>query len=270
MHLLILHSKLLLDIKSLIYDNGDQLLSKLAAIEARLFKDSPSPGSRVASSCEQIQIPNFLIDKFEEASRLGRPELENGNNLPMHQGINAFLSHYTDDTTTSQFSGGFLLETPTQTPDQFLRMMKAIWIIQRVRYSKEYTQASQSGNRLLRCFVESLGQKCLEDFNRFAQLPPGNVFKVRNEPDPISLSELGEDAFRIWPNVTRPLDIFDTASMDSLKMIFRALLRPPPNQGQATSTASYRQLILLRQDNTLLEMIVKETSEADASTNSQS
>lgn len=268
--MLILHSKLLLDIKSLIYDNGDQLLSKLAVIEARLFKDTASPGSRVASSCEQIQIPKYLIDKFEESSRLGRPELENGNILPMHQGINAFLSHYKDDTTTSQFSGGFLLETPTQSPEQYLRMMKAIWIIQRVRYSKEYTQASQSGNRLLRCFVESLGQKCLEDFNRFAQMPPGNVFKVRDEPDPISLSELGEESFRIWPNVARSLDIFDTETMDSLKMVFRALLRPPPNQGLSTTPACYRQLILLRHDNTLLEMIVKETSEADASTNSQS
>ena len=255
----------------MIYDNGDQLLSKLSAIEARLFSDVPSPGARAAASCEQIQIPHFLIDKFEEASRLGRPELEDGNVFPMHKGINAFLSHYKEDPASSQFSGGgFLLETPTQSPEQFLRMMKAIWIIQRVRYSTEYTQASRSGNRLLRCFVESLGHKCLEDFNRFAQQPPGNIFKVRNEPDPITLSELGEDAFAIWPHRSRPLDIFDTASMDSLKIIFRALLRPPPMQAHSPASARYRQLLLLRHDNTLLEMIVKETSEADASTNSQS
>lgn len=263
-------SKLLLDIKPLIYDNGDQLLSKLAAIEARLFSDTPSPGSRIALSCEQIQIPQFLMDKFEEASRSGRSELQNGNVFPMHQGINAFLAHYKEETTPSQFSGGFLLETPTQSPEQFLRMMKAVWIIQRVRYSKEYSLASQSGNRLLRCFVESLGQKCLEDFNRFAQLPPGNPFKVRNEPDPITLSGLGEESFAIWPHTARPLDIFDTASLDSLKIIFRALLRPPPIQNLSPSAARYRQILLLRHDSTLIEMIVKETSEADASTNSQS
>lgn len=188
----------------------------------------------------------------------------------MHQGINVFLLHYKEESATSQFSGGFLLETPTQSTEQFVRMMKPIWIIQRVRENREYIQACQSGNRLLRCFVENLGQKCLEDFNRFAQTPPSNVFKVRNEPDPVALGQLGEDAFQIWPKLARSLDIFEISSMDSLKIIFRALLRPPPVANLNPNQARYKQLLLLRHDNTLVEMITKETSEVDSSTNSQS
>jgi hypothetical protein len=254
----------------MIYDNGDQLLSKLTTIEEKLFGNTPPPACQIATRCEQIQIPKFLIDKFEEASRGARPELQDGGVFPMHQGINAFLSHYKQDAASSQFSGGFLLETPTQSPEHFLRMMKTIWIIQRVRNSREYTQACQSGNRLLKCFVESLGQKCVEDFNRFAQSPPGNVFRVRNEPDMITLSQMGDESFAIWPNMVRPLDIFDTASMDSLKIVFRALLRPPPTLHLAPMPSRYKQLLLLRHDNTLLELIIKETSETDSSTNSQS
>lgn len=264
------YRKLLLDIKDLIRDNGDHLLTRLATIEARLFNDISSPGARVATNVQQIQVPPFLTDKFAEASRQARPELEQGGSFPLNQGINAFLSHYREDAATTQFSGGFLLETPTQSPEHFLRMMKTIWIIQRVRESREYLQACQSGNRLIRCFVESLGQKCLENFNRFAQSPPLSVFKVRNEPDPITLSQLGEESFSIWPKVSRTLDIFDTSTMDALKVVFRALLRPTPTQVLNPNSSRYKQLLLLRHDNTLLEMIVKETSEADSSTNSQS
>lgn len=267
---LILSSKLLLDIKSLITDNGDQLLSKLASIETKLFSDVSSPGARVALSVQQIQVPQFLADKFEAASRAARPELENGKAFSMHQGINAFLTHYKEDATSARFSGGFLLETPTQSPQDFLRMMKPIWIIQTVRESREYLQASQSGNRLLRCFVESLGQKCLDDFNRYAQAPPLNTCRVRNEPDAVTLSQLGEEAFQIWPKVNKSMDIFDISSMDSLKIIFRALLKPSPMSNLNPNHARHKQLVLLKHDSTLVEMVTKETSEADASTNSQS
>ena len=222
-----------------------------------------------ATQCDQVHIPQYVNDRFEEASKAARPQSKKGEAFPIHQGITAFLTHYKDDSS-SQFAGGFLLEEPTQTPEQFLRVMKTIWIIQRVQTSKEYAQGIKAGNRLLMCFVESLGQKCLEGFNRFASPPSGGTYKVRDEPNAIILSQLGDEAFEIWPSATRPLDIFDTASMDALKVVFRALLRPPPIQHLSPTPSRYRQLLLLRHDNTLLEMITKETSETDSSTNSQS
>lgn len=251
------------------YDNGDGLLAKLKTSEAKVFGDAAPQAGQKATRCDQIRISQFLMDRFEDASKAARPQSKDGAAFPVHQGLSAFLSHYKEDSI-SQFSGGFLLEEPTQSPEHFLRMMKTIWIMQRIQNSKEYTQACKAGNRLLRCFVESLAQKCLEGFNRFAGPPSGNMFKVRNEPDIITLNQLGSEAFEIWPKVARPLDIFDTASMDSLKIVFRALLRPPPTQHLSPTPSRYRQLLLLRHENTLLEMITKETSEHDASTNSQS
>jgi hypothetical protein len=252
-----------------VYDNGDGLLSKLVTIEAKLFGEATPQASQTAVRCSQIEVSQFLKDRFEAASRAGKPHLKDGGVFPIHQGITAFLTHYKEDSS-SQFSGGFLLEEPIQSPEHFLRMMKTIWIIQRIQASREYIQACKSGNRLLKCFVESLAQKCLENFNRYTAPPSENTFKVRNEPNIITLNGLGPEAFEIWPIVVRPLDVFDIASMDSLKIVFRALLRPPPIQHLSPTPSRYRQLLLLRHDNTLLEMITKETSEIDASTNSQS
>lgn len=209
----------------MVYDNGDGLLQKLTEIEGKLFGEGKLLSLKVAIRCDQIQIPQYLRDRFEDASIAEKPQLKEGGPFPVHQGLTAFLLHYKEDIA----SGGFLLEEPTQTPEQYLRMMKTIWIMQRIQSSKEYTQARKAGNRLLICFVESLAQNCLDGFNRFAGPTFEKTFKIRTEPDPVSLNQLEEDSFAIWPRNVQPLDIFDTASMDSLKLVFRALLRPPPN-----------------------------------------
>jgi hypothetical protein len=246
-------------------------MSRISLLEARIFGNTPPLASgRVAVRCDQIQIPEFIVDKFEEASRTTRPDLSSGSALPMNEGINAFLLHYKEDAVTSSFSGDFLLQTPTQSPAQYLRMMKTIWIIQTVLECTEYKEACQNGNRLLRCFVEGLAQKSLDEFNRFADGPRGNPYKVRNEPSEEDLSPLGKDAFAIWPKPVRQPDRFDTASMDSLKIVLRAALQLPPTPYLAPTSSRHKELLLLRHNSTLLEMVVRETWQADQYTNSQS
>lgn len=196
------------------------------------------------------------MQRFEDASTDARPDLRLGASFPMQLGINAFLIHYKDESSSASFTGGFLLPPPTQSPEQYLRMIKCIWIIQRVQACEKYIEAcGPSRNRLLQCFVEGLAQKCLEAFNRFAQPVSGGYFKVRNEPSEDVLRPLGNEAFSIWPKVVQPPDPFDIASVDSLKIVLRA-----PLNYQTQSTRS-KELLLLRHDPTLLEMLTKETSE---------
>lgn len=177
-------------------------------------------------------------------------------------GINAFLIHYKNETPSSAFAAGFLLPPSTQSPEQYLRMIKSIWILQRVQSCAEYIEACGpvSRNRLLQCFVEGLADKCLEEFNRFAQPLPGGIFKVRDEPAEGVLRPLGNEAFSVWPKIVRPPDPFDIASVDSLKIVLRA-----PLKHQTESTRS-KELLLLRHDPTLLEMLTKETSETNQPT----
>ena len=232
------------------------------ALEARIFGESLSESSEVATRCDQIRIPEFLLQMFEDACHDARPDLRLGDLFPMQLGINAFLIHYKNESSSAEFAGGFLLPPPTQSPEQYLRMIKSIWIIQRVQACSEYIEACGpvSRNRLLQCFVEGLAQKCLEEFNRFAQPLQGGIFRVRNEPNEGVLRPLGNEAFSVWPKIVHPLDPFDIASVDSLKIVLRAPLK------HQTQLARSKELLLLRHDPTLLEMLTKETSETNQPT----
>lgn len=254
---------MLLDVQTLVRDIGKQLLLRLSTLEARIFGDAEPVSSTQAVRCDQIQIPNFLKQKFEAASKAARPELQADDIFPMHDGINAFLIHHKEDAVDSTYKAGFILPAPTQSPEQYLRMIKCVWIIQKVQGCAEYITTCQSGDRLLICFVDELDQKCLEEFNRFAESPPLNPFKVRNEPNEPTLNALGDAAFSIWPTVARPLDRFDAACMDSLKIILRAPL-------QSLAPSRRLELLLLRHDDTSLEMIIKETSEVYQASDSRS
>lgn len=256
-----LQIKLLLDIRSLVIENGQNILAKLAAIEAKLSGIAPPSTTIEAVQCKQIQIPNFLWNRFEESSKARMPELPSGNIFPLNAGINAFLTHY-QDPPVDVFSGYILLQ-PSQTPEQYVRLMKAIWIMQSIQDLPEYIDACNSGNRLFKLFVEGLADKCLAQFNRFAESPPGNPFQIRNQPTEATLSPLGEEAFAIWPKAVRELDDFDKASEDPLqKIILRSQLNP-------RNSSNRKEFILIRHDTLLLELVTKETSETDRFTNSQ-
>lgn len=256
-----LQIKLLLDIRSLVIENGQNILAKLAAIEAKLSGIAPPSTTIEAVQCKQIQIPDFLWNRFEESSRARMPELQSGNIFPLNAGINAFLTHY-QDAPVDVFSGYILLQ-PSQTPEQYLRLMKAIWIMQSIQDLPDYITACNSGNRLFKLFIEGLADKCLAQFNRFADSPPGNPFQIRNQPTEATLQQLGEEAFAIWPKTVRELDDFDKASEDPLqKIILRAEVHPQ-------NSSKRKEFILIRHDTLHLELITKETAEADRFTNSQ-
>jgi hypothetical protein len=245
----------------LVIENGQNILAKLNAIEAKLSGTTPPISTVEAVQCRQIEIPDFLWHKFESASISRMPELESGNIFPLNAGINAFLTHYKDPPV--EVYSGYNLLRPNQTPEQYLYLMKSIWIIQSIQDLPEYKEACDSGNRLFKLFVEGLADKCLAQFKRFAESPPGNPFKIANEPDEATLLPLGEEAFEIWPKAVRELDDFDKASEDPLqKIVLRAQLCP-------RNPSRRKEFILIRHDTLLLELVTRETSETDRSTNSQ-
>jgi hypothetical protein len=255
----------LLDIQSLVMHYGEQTLRKLEDLERRLFGDCPTDPTeiQVASRCDLILIPEHVSKAFETASRKTRADIQPSNMFPLREGINAFLTHWEENATTATFSGGFILTMPTQSPEQYLKMMKTIWIIQRIQASQEYIESCRRGNRLLKCFVEDLAQKCVDQFIHFSEQPPGNPYKARIEPSETELAPLGVDAFAIWARESKDLDRFDQASLDTLKMVLRAPLAHINPSRQI-------EMLLLRHDTKILEMIIKETSEGNAWSDSRS
>lgn len=204
--------------------------------------------------CHHIVIPPYLIRKFENLSIDANPKARSDSTFPMHDGINAFLRHYEDEVAAAEQSHlrGIQPASVTQWPIQYVRMMRSIWIIQRVISSAEYVKSCARGNQLLIYFVEDLEKKCIYMFNQHSDRP-ANPRRVVNEPDEVTLDLLGEEVFMIWPIVVPAFDRPHETEMDDMKTILRTpLVHVNPERQKS--------LVLLRQTETVLEMITKETS----------
>lgn len=234
---------------------GEAMLLVLGQIkELILGGDARTIGAQEDVRCQQIVIPPYLLYKFEKLAIDAKPRAASGDTFPMHDGINAFLQHYEEEAAASRLSRsrGVQPASPTQWPRQYIGMMRSIWIIQKIESSAEYVDSCARGNQLLKYFVEDLAKKCLYAFNQHSDRP-ANPYRVKNEPDEMSLGLLGEEAFLTWPIPVRSYDRPHASEIDDMKTILRTpLLHLNPER--------QRSLVLLRQTETILEMITKETS----------
>jgi hypothetical protein len=259
--------KLMLDIQGLVRYFGNHTLAalrdvemKLSRIEAQMFGtgDSPLPLRVQVTRCAQVIFPELLLESFETISKAARPDIQTDNNFPMYEGISAFLRHYKEDNTNAMFSGGLFQIPTSQSPQQYLSMMKGIWIMMKVQECKEYKTACQDGNRLLMLFVEGLAEKCINEFKRHAEGPPMpqcNPFKVANEPTPETLLPLGEEAWAIWPKpMTQSVGFDEAVGLDQMNIILRARL-------QHRAPFIVEEMILLRRGESMLEMVTKKTTQ---------
>lgn len=230
------------------------MLLVIGQIKEILTGDAQAIGARQDVRCNQIVIPPYLILKFEKLAIDAKPGARSDDTFPMHDAINAFLQHYEDEAAAARISRsrGFQPPSPTEWHRQYVCMMRSIWIIQRIESSAEYVDSCERGNQLLKHFVDDLAKKCLYVFNQHSDRP-ANPRKVKNEPDEVSLDLLGEETFRIWPIAVPVFDRPHATEIDDMKTILRAPLLHVNSERQ-------RSLVLLRQTETVLEMITKETS----------
>ncbi|OBT91265.1 hypothetical protein VE02_00355 [Pseudogymnoascus sp. 03VT05] len=255
-----LELKLLLDIQSLVIHYGEAMLLVLGQIKELILGDARTIGAQEDVRCQQIVIPPYLLHKFEKLAIDAKPRAASGDTFPMHDGINALLQHCEEEVAAARLSHsrGVQPASPTQWPRQYVSMMRSIWIIQKIESSAEYVDSCARGNQLLKYFVEDLAKKCLYAFNRHSDRP-ANPYRVKNEPDEMSLGLLGEEAFLTWPIPVRSYDRPHASEIDDMKTILRTPLVHLNPERQ-------RSLVLLRQTETILEMITKETREINLRT----
>ncbi|KFY96180.1 hypothetical protein V498_02838 [Pseudogymnoascus sp. VKM F-4517 (FW-2822)] len=220
-----LELKLLIDIQSLVVRYGDTMLKELGEIKDLIRGASQAIVPQEDVRCHHIVIPPYLIRKFENLSIDANPKARSDSTFPMHDGINAFLRHYEDEVAAAEQSHlrGIQPASVTQWPIQYVRMMRSIWIIQRVISSAEYVKSCARGNQLLIYFVEDLEKKCIYMFNQHSDRP-ANPRRVVNEPDEVTLDLLGEEVFMIWPIVVPAFDRPHETEMDDMKTILRTPL----------------------------------------------
>ncbi|OBT66188.1 hypothetical protein VE03_05136 [Pseudogymnoascus sp. 23342-1-I1] len=179
-----LELKLLIDIQSLVVRYGEAMLQELGHIKDLIRGASQAIVPQEDLRCHQIVIPPYLTRKFERLSIDANPRARSDTTFPMHDGINAFLRHYEDEVAAAEQSHlrGVLPPSVSQWPMQYVRMMRSIWIIQRVLSSAEYVSSCARGNKLLIYFVEDLEKKCLYVFNQHSDSREINLRSVTLSP----------------------------------------------------------------------------------------
>lgn len=178
--------KLLLDLKKDIDNVHGDLASRITEVH-EIVRRIEYHGNRVANG-ESVEIfeappvsprvPDYLEERFEAAIEATNPELRNQARFPLVQGINAFHHHFeqvrsldikclqatilTLKKSTSKFhpentslAGDFFAER-TPEPEQYLNLMKSIWIVQMIKLGDEYAQSMS--DKLWECYVRELDE----------------------------------------------------------------------------------------------------------------
>ncbi|KFY15302.1 hypothetical protein V492_02096 [Pseudogymnoascus sp. VKM F-4246] len=247
-----LELKLLADIQSLVTYYGEALLQEVRQLRELILASSQAITIQEEVRCDRIVIPPYLVRKFERLSIEAKPSAQSNDTFPMHDGINILLQYNDSEAKAANLSRFHGIE-PASPTQQYVNMMRNIWIIQRIQSSAEYVNSRSRGNELLRFFVKDLRNRCLYVFSQHSD-GPENPYVIRNKPDEADLDLLGEEAFQIWPVPVHSNGHSRVTEVEDMKIILRVPLRPLRSAGE-------KSLTLLRHTETMLEMIIKENAE---------
>ena len=190
------------------------------------------------------RVPDYLVVRFEVAAKSTNWELVDEKKFPFYSSINAFHHHFDDSTVLFKPKvtplGDFFAER-TPEPEQYLNLMKSIWIIQRIKKGSEWAKASS--DRLSKCYMEQLEGQCLQEYTRFTtQTEPQERLK---EPDQRNISLLAGTMFQIWFDGDEENESQSTA--DCLTEILHVSL-------MSSSRDTKQELVLHRKTDTKLQV----------------
>lgn len=141
-------------------------------------------GSQPAPPKRDVEVPNEIAKKFAAVCTPRVPIAKEGNrpfpSFPLKDGLEAFFYH---------FNGISLISDSMS----YLRLLKSIWVMDRLRESDEWykIQNSNPGGLYDRC-IREMDRKLRQECSR---VDPGQA------PLPSLLLQLPEDTFSIWPPV---------------------------------------------------------------------
>lgn len=91
-----------------------------------------APNIQAHQDTPSVEIPEHIDAKFELASAVGHPELA-PNAWQPDEAVDAFVVHF--HLSTAKFREGILLTERTPPPQQFLSLLKCVWIMRRLKAS---------------------------------------------------------------------------------------------------------------------------------------
>lgn len=85
-----------------------------------------------------VEIPEHIESKFLEAAAKSRPEIRNLSSFPIRLGADSYVEHF--DNSTKIFVAGRFLVNKTPDPEQYLNLLKCVWILKRIECSNAFRE----------------------------------------------------------------------------------------------------------------------------------
>jgi hypothetical protein len=88
-----------------------------------------------------LTVPPDLEKKFQTAAEHAHPEIAQAKLFPLQAGADAFMTHF--ENSTKRFVPGRFLNERTPTPNQYLNLLKCVWIMEQLQQSESLESCSK-------------------------------------------------------------------------------------------------------------------------------
>lgn len=85
-----------------------------------------------------LDIPPRVSEAFRRAAMQEKLEYEDDMSLDLEEMADAFVLHY--GNSTRDFVSGMLVENRVPRPEQYINLLKCVWLMQRIRESPKLKQ----------------------------------------------------------------------------------------------------------------------------------
>jgi hypothetical protein len=223
-----LELNLLSDIHHDLANRMDQIVDRIDAVHHSILHLQglliPDVGQALSEQgsvvIAHLDVPIEIEIKFRTAAEKSYPEIRTPGKFPLQAGADAFVEHFEDSTRKFTARGNFLNDRkPPQ--QQYLALLKSIWIMRRLLGCDELRNAPRDSQ--WPGYVQQLNEDLSMECQRFTALPTQRLVA----PDLNGLRN--DDEFNIWPAE----NIADYISPHFEKVLEEVLKFPMPSRSES-------------------------------------
>ncbi|KAI9767775.1 MAG: hypothetical protein M1840_005456 [Geoglossum simile] len=168
------------------------LASRIDAVHAAVL------GQEVVSQLENprsftLAIPPEVEARIQQEAEIDHPELRDGGLFPLSEGAEAFVVHF--NNATVGFRAELLVDGRTPSAEQYLNLLKCIWIMRRLQCTQELSNLGQQSH--WPSYIKQLEGELSQQCRRFLTDHPDRIFVPE-------LPALSASNLSIWPQISVP------------------------------------------------------------------
>ncbi|KFA65852.1 hypothetical protein S40285_04672 [Stachybotrys chlorohalonatus IBT 40285] len=197
-----------------------------------------------------LQVPIEIAQRFRFAALSDRPEYNSDDTFALQDLSDAFIFNY--NRSTNNFKGGLLVTDKIPPVDQYLNLLKCIWLYKRIQTSPMLVNAGPDSHwpSYTRQLEDELSSEC----SRYRQ--------ELVEPDLVLVaSVLTRDMFTIWPEEEQ-VQLIDVITKDEM---MEHILETPLQSPETKVERSVKLLRRMGSDGCRFRVIVSGSEQATTS-----